>query len=37
MQDSWLSKKADEIQSFANRKDVKKFFDALKTVCGPLS
>ena len=29
MQDSWLSSKADEIQSFADRKDMKKFFDAL--------
>ena len=35
MQDSWLSKKADEIQSFADRKDMKKFFDALKTLYGP--
>ena len=35
MQDSWLRKKADEIQSFADRKDMKKFFDALKTVYGP--
>ena len=34
MQDSWLSSKADEIQSFADRKDMKKFFDALKTVYG---
>ena len=34
MQDSWLSKKADEIQSFADRKDMKKFFDALKTIYG---
>ena len=34
MQDSWLSKKADEILSFADRKDMKKFFDALKTVYG---
>ena len=25
MQDSWLSKKAEEIQSFADRKDMKKF------------
>ena len=33
MQDSWLSSKADEIQSFADRKDMK-FFDALKTVYG---
>ena len=37
MQDSWLIKKADEIQSFADRKDMKKFFDALKTVYGPQS
>ena len=37
MQDSWLIKKRDEIQSFADRKDIKKFFDALKTVHGPLS
>ena len=35
MQDSWLRKKDDEIQSFADRKDKKKFFDALKTVYGP--
>ena len=34
MQDSLLSIKADEIQSFADRKDMKKFFDALKTVYG---
>ena len=37
MQDSWLSQKADEIQSFADRKDMKKFFDALKTIYGPQS
>ena len=37
MQDSWLRKKADEIQSLADRKDMKKFFDALKTVYGPQS
>ena len=37
MQDSWLRKKADEIQSFADGKDMKKFFDALKTVYGPQS
>ena len=37
MQDSWLSSKADEIQSFADRKDMKKFFDALKTVYGTQS
>ena len=34
MQDSWLRKKADEIQSFADRKDMKTLFDALKTVYG---
>ena len=34
MQDSWLSKKADEILSFANGKDMKKFHEALKTVYG---
>ena len=27
MQDSWLSKKAEEIQSFADRKDMKKIHD----------
>ena len=37
MQDFWLRSKADEIQSFADRKDIKKFFDALKTVYGPQS
>ena len=37
MQDSWLRIKADEIQSFADRKDMKKFFDALKIVYGPQS
>ena len=37
MQDSWLRKKADEIQSFADRKNMKTFFDALKTVYGPQS
>ena len=34
MQDFWLRKEADEIQSFADRKDMKKFFDALKTIYG---
>ena len=37
MKDSWLSSKADEIQSFADRKDMKKFFDVLKIVYGPQS
>ena len=30
-------KKAEEIQSFADRKDMKKFHDALKTIYGPKS
>ena len=35
MQGSWLRKKAEEIQSFADRKDMKKFHEALKTIYGP--
>ena len=35
MQDTWLSKKADEIQSYADRNDMKRFYDALKTIYGP--
>ena len=34
---TWLRNKADEILSFADRKDMKKLFDALKTVYGPQS
>ena len=30
MQDSWLRQITDEIQSFADRKDMKKFHDVLK-------
>ena len=37
MQDSWLSKKTEEVRAFADRKDMKKFHDALKTVYGPKS
>ena len=37
MLDSCLSKKADKIQSFADIKDMKKFFDALKTIYCPQS
>ena len=29
MQDYWLSKKADDIQSIADRKDMKKFFHSV--------
>ena len=32
MQDFWMSKKTEEIQSFADRKDLKNFNDALKRV-----
>ena len=35
MQDSWLSNKADEIQGFADRNDMKNFYDSLKEVYGP--
>ena len=37
MQNSWLRKKAEESQSFADRKDMKKFHDALKAIYGPKS
>ena len=37
MQDSWLSKKADEIQEYADKHDTKRFYDALKDVYGPQS
>jgi hypothetical protein len=37
MQDAWLSKKADEIQTYADRNDLKRFYDALKTIYGPTS
>ena len=34
MQDSWLSKKTEQKPSFADRKDMKKFHDALQTIYG---
>lgn len=37
MQDSWLSKKADEIQQFADSNKSKQVYDALKTLYGPQS
>ena len=37
MQDSWLSSKADEIQGFADRNNMKCFYDSLKEVYGPTS
>ena len=37
MQDYGLRKKTEDIQSFADRKDMKKFHDAIKTIYGPKS
>ena len=37
MQDEWLSKNADEIQSYADQHDLKHFYEALKCVYGPQS
>ena len=35
MQDSWLKQKAEEIQNYADKNDMKSFYDATKTVYGP--
>ena len=35
MQDTWLSIKADEIQQYADKHDMKSFYNALKEVYGP--
>ncbi|GFR68802.1 craniofacial development protein 2 [Elysia marginata] len=32
MQNTWLSQKADEIQSYADRNDTKRFYDAIKAM-----
>ena len=37
MQDTWLSQKADEIQAFADSKDIKNFYLSLKAIYGPVS
>lgn len=37
MQNTWMSYKADEIQGYADRHDMKRFYDALKEVYGPTS
>ncbi|KAJ1115074.1 hypothetical protein NDU88_003302 [Pleurodeles waltl] len=37
MQDSWLSRKADEIQKYTDSNNSKCFFDALKTIYRPQS
>ena len=37
MQDAWLRNKADVIQSYGDRHDMKNFYDALKEVYGPTS
>uniref|UniRef100_A0A8C7WPE7 Reverse transcriptase domain-containing protein n=1 Tax=Oryzias sinensis TaxID=183150 RepID=A0A8C7WPE7_9TELE len=35
IRDTWLSEKADEIQGFADRHDMKRFYDSLRCVFGP--
>ena len=35
MHDSWLSKKADDIQSYADMNDMKNFYNSLKEIYGP--
>ena len=35
MKDQWLARKAQEIQQFADMKDSKRFYDAVKEVYGP--
>ena len=35
MQDSWLIKKADEIQEYADKNDMKNFYSGLKEIYGP--
>lgn len=37
MQDTWLSNKADDIQAFADRHDMKNFYAGLREVYGPTS
>ncbi|XP_076069733.1 uncharacterized protein LOC143041609 [Oratosquilla oratoria] len=37
MQDTWLTEKANEIQTYADRKDFKNFYSALKAVYSPTS
>ncbi|RUS68915.1 hypothetical protein EGW08_023323 [Elysia chlorotica] len=34
-QNTWLSQKADEIQSYPDRNDMKRFYDAIKSLHGP--
>ena len=37
MQDNWLSKKADDIQQYADSYNSKRFYDILMTIYGPRS
>lgn len=37
MQDQWFSEKADAIQEYADRKDMKNFYSAIRTIYGPTS
>ena len=35
MQNTWLSSKAEEIEDFARKHDMKNFFSAIKALFGP--
>ncbi|VDM02755.1 unnamed protein product [Schistocephalus solidus] len=35
MQDAWMSRKAEEIQGYADRNELKNIFAATKAICGP--
>ena len=37
MQDSWLSARADDIQGYADKNNMKNFYRCLKEVYGPTS
>ncbi|VDL94616.1 unnamed protein product [Schistocephalus solidus] len=35
MQDAWMIQKAEEIQGYVDRNEIKNFFKAIKAICGP--
>jgi len=37
MKDTWPCQKADEIQAHADRRDLKKFYNAFKAICGQIN
>ena len=37
IKDAWLCQKADEIQAFADKHDIKNFYSAFQAVCGPVT